>query len=156
MRRELIFPSVRDKIAWMQFFTRNPATLPTARGTYALLLYVPRATRMQIGKLGAFDFPRGYYVYVGSARGAGGLRARVMRHWRHNKLIHWHIDYLRAFSKPHGVWYSTDERADECWWANALANQPHAKIIAPRFGASDCACAAHLWYFPRRPRALFA
>lgn len=137
----------------MQFFTRNPATLPTARGTYALLLYVPRATRIPIGKRGAFDFPRGYYVYVGSARGAGGLRARVTRHWRATKKLQWHIDYLRAFSKPLGVWYSTNEHDDECLWANALAKQPRAEIIAPCFGASDCACAAHLWYFPRRPRA---
>ncbi len=96
--------------------------LPAQRGTYALELALPRATRIQIGKLDAFDFPRGYYVYVGSARGADGLYARVARHQRANKKLRWHIDYLRAFAKPMRVWYSTNARDDECVWANALTN----------------------------------
>lgn len=127
--------------------SEGTGTLPALPGTYALLLYLPRATRLQIGKLGAFDFPRGYYVCVGSARGAGGLRARVRRHCRATKKLQWHIDYLRAFATPLRVWYSTDARADECVWANALAKQPRAKMLAPRFGASDCPCATHLFYF---------
>ena len=121
--------------------------LPAQSGTYALLLYLPRKTRLQIGKLGAFDFPRGYYVYVGSARAAGGLRARVLRHWRDAKKLHWHIDYLRAAAQPVRVWYSTDARADECVWANSLLRASNARIIAPRFGASDCTCATHLYFF---------
>lgn len=137
---------------FVQLSTRNPATLPTARGTYAIVLYVPRATCLQIGKLGAFDFPRGYYVYVGSARGAGGLRARVMRHWRNAKKLHWHIDYLRAVAKPLRVWYSTDPRANECALADQILANGGARIPAPRFGASDCACATHLFYFAHRPR----
>jgi Uri superfamily endonuclease len=137
-------------MAFVQYSTHNPATLPTARGTYAILLYVSRATRLEIGKLGAFDFPRGYYVYVGSARGAGGLRARVTRHWRASKKLHWHIDSLRAAAKPLRVWCSTDARDDECVWS-AMMQAQNARIIAPRFGASDCACAAHLYFFARRP-----
>jgi Uri superfamily endonuclease len=126
----------------------TPEHLPPARGTYALLLYVPRATRLQIGKLGAFDFPRGYYVYVGSARGAGGLRARVMRHWRGGARWHWHIDYLRAVARPVRVRYSTDAHADECAWA-AMLQAKNARVIAPRFGASDCDCATHLYFLKR-------
>lgn len=124
--------------------------LPAQRGTYALLLYLSRATRVQIGKLGAFDFPRGYYVYVGSARGAGGLRARVTRHWGENKKYHWHIDHVRAVAKPVRVGYSTDARDDECLEAARLQARG-GRVIAPRLGASDCACATHLWYFSRRP-----
>ncbi len=131
------------------------APLPAQRGTYALLLHLPRAARLQIGKLGAFDFPRGYYVYVGSARGPGGLRARVARHARADKTLRWHIDYLRAVSNWRAVWYSTDARADECIWA-ANVRRGGGVIAAPRFGASDCACAAHLYYFARRPHFSFA
>ena len=119
--------------------------MPAVSGTYALLLYLPRKTRLQIGKFGAFDFPRGHYVYVGSAHGAGGLRARVARHWRDAKPLHWHIDYLRAAAKPICVWYSTAIRAQECVWANRL-NGAGAKIVVPRFGASDCTCATHLYF----------
>lgn len=132
----------------------QPTALPPQPGTYALLLYLPRATHLQIGKLGAFDFPRGYYVYVGSARGAGGLRARVMRHWRDTKKNHWHIDYLRAVARPVRVWYSTDARVRECAWAAQLAADA-ARIPTPRFGASDCACPAHLFHFSRPPHLRF-
>ena len=124
----------------------HPDALPAQNGTYALLLYVPRATPLQIGKLGAFDFPRGNYVYVGSAHGAGGLRARVMRHWRDTKKLHWHIDYLRAAAKPRGVWYTTAARADECVWANAIAHIADVRVPALRVGASDCTCATHLFF----------
>jgi Uri superfamily endonuclease len=124
----------------------HPDALPAARGTYALELFLAKRSCLQIGKLGAFDFPRGYYVYVGSARGAGGLRARLLRHWCDDKRVHWHIDYLRAVARPVRVWYSTAKRADECKWA-ALMQAKGACISAPRFGASDCACAAHLFYF---------
>jgi len=36
-------------------------------GTYALILYCPRDKLAQIGKLGALELRRGFYVYVGSA-----------------------------------------------------------------------------------------
>jgi Uri superfamily endonuclease len=51
-------------------------------GTYALLLKLDKQERITIGKLGTFDFPAGYYLYVGSALGPGGLRARLARHRR--------------------------------------------------------------------------
>ena len=41
-----------------------------------------RAQPISIGRLGQQHFPIGDYFYVGSARGAGGLRARVGRHLR--------------------------------------------------------------------------
>lgn len=128
--------------------------LPALPGTYALLLYLPRAARLQVGRLGTFDFPRGYYVYVGSARGAGGLRPRVLRHWRDAKRIHWHIDYLRAVARPVRVWYSTDTHVKECAWAEMLQARG-AGNVASRFGASDCRCPAHLFHFARPPRLRF-
>ena len=51
-------------------------------GTYALLLRLDKQERITVGKLGTFDFPVGYYLYVGSALGPGGLRARLARHRR--------------------------------------------------------------------------
>ena len=54
--------------------------LPAMSGTYALLLRLDAAVQLAVGRLGDFTFPEGDYVYVGSARGPGGLRARVRRH----------------------------------------------------------------------------
>lgn len=59
---------------------------------YALLIYLPHATQINVGKLGEFVFPAGFYVYVGSAR--RNLASRIARHRRKEKRLHWHIDYL--------------------------------------------------------------
>jgi len=54
-------------------------------GTYALVLRLARATTIHVGALGAVDFAPGWYVYVGSALGPGGLAARVNRHLSRSK-----------------------------------------------------------------------
>jgi len=54
-------------------------------GTYALLLKLDKQERITVGRLGTFDFPAGYYLYVGSALGPGGLQARLARHRRDNE-----------------------------------------------------------------------
>jgi Uri superfamily endonuclease len=54
--------------------------------------------RIRVGSLGTFTFAPGFYLYIGSARGPGGLRARIERHLRKDKVKRWHIDYLTASS----------------------------------------------------------
>jgi Uri superfamily endonuclease len=49
--------------------------LPEAKGTYVLIASVGQMKRLEIGRLGAYDIVPGFYAYVGSAFGAGGLRA---------------------------------------------------------------------------------
>ena len=56
--------------------------LSNQSGTYALLLKLPKQGQLQVGALGTFAFQAGWYVYVGSAFGPGGLAARVGRHLR--------------------------------------------------------------------------
>ena len=51
--------------------------LPDEKGTYVLIASVPQMKRLGIGQLGEFDIVPGYYAYVGSAFGAGGLYARI-------------------------------------------------------------------------------
>ena len=51
-------------------------------GTYALILRASTAQTIQIGRLGDLVMQPGYYIYVGSAFGPGGLAARVGRHLR--------------------------------------------------------------------------
>ncbi|NIP37734.1 MAG: GIY-YIG nuclease family protein, partial [Candidatus Dadabacteria bacterium] len=66
-------------------------------GTYTLIYRNRSKTRVQVGRLGKIYIQPGYYIYVGSAFGPGGVRARVSRHFRKTKRSHWHIDYLREF-----------------------------------------------------------
>lgn len=68
--------------------------LPEDKGTYVLVLQVRGLRRMEVGRLGTFDIRPGFYAYVGSAHGAGGLRARIAHHIESIAAPHWHIDYL--------------------------------------------------------------
>jgi Uri superfamily endonuclease len=96
-------------------------------------------------------FPAGWYAYAGSAHGPGGIAARVRRHLRAAKRLHWHIDYLRAVANPVEVWYATDPERWECRWAEALSTLPGVSTPASGFGASDCCCVTHLFRLPALP-----
>ena len=48
------------------------------KGVYCLVLNTS-GTRLRVGARGDLAFPCGWYVYVGSALGTGGL-SRVVRH----------------------------------------------------------------------------
>ncbi len=123
--------------------------IPSTTGTYILWLYLKKGVRIEVGSLGAIDFKRGWYAYVGSAFGPGGLAARLGRHLRLSKKQHWHIDYLRASADVRGIWYSDANVTQEHIWAGAL-NQSGAESIRG-FGCSDCRCPAHLFFFTHRP-----
>ncbi len=116
--------------------------MATDRGTYALIILLPRAKTIRIGALGVFSFPRGYYIYIGSA--LNGLSARIARHCRNEKKRFWHIDYLLEHAYVTDVWSRENTARLECKWARSALALPNARIVAPRFGASDCNCAAHL------------
>ncbi len=118
------------------------------RGTYALVMHLPHATTIRIGALGAHEFPRGYYLYLGSA--LGGLAQRIARHLRPEKKLHWHIDYFLQHAQVKQAWTHQGAERFECVWARAALALPHARVVAPRFGASDCACPAHLVFVGAR------
>jgi Uri superfamily endonuclease len=122
-----------------------------AKGTYLLLARLPARCHLAIGRLGSFAFPRGWYSYAGSALGPGGLAARLARHQRRDKRLHWHIDYLLAQSVLEKSWQVECPARLECAWAAAISKLPLAEIIVPRFGATDCRCAGHLVYLPQQP-----
>lgn len=112
-----------------------------------LALRLSAAQWIAVGRLGSIEFPAGWYLYVGSARGPGGLVARVARHRRQmgsGKQAHWHIDMLRDRAAWAGVWARTGREHLECAWAAALRSLPGATGVAPGFGASDCRCPTHL------------
>jgi Uri superfamily endonuclease len=125
--------------------------LPTGKGTYGLLLRLDEAREIEVGRLGRFVFKAGYYLYVGSALGPGGLAARLGRHLRGEKGPFWHIDYLRAVAVVTAVCWLESPVRYEHEWATAAQQLPGATVPVPRFGASDCRCLAHLVYFHQAP-----
>lgn len=119
-------------------------------GTYALIFKCRARASARVGRWGRLDLVRSYYVYVGSAFGPGGLRARVSRHCRRDKPKHWHIDYLREFLEPVAVWYSHESIRLEHRWAKIFSLMDETTSTA-RFGCSDCRCGSHLFTTGRLP-----
>ena len=120
-------------------------------GTYALVLTSHKTSLVGIGSLGTLELQPGFYVYVGSAFGAGGLAARIGHHTQIAARPHWHIDYLRAACDLIEIWFTTEAARREHSWAGAVARLPGAGVPMPGFGSSDCQCAAHLFWFQRPP-----
>jgi Uri superfamily endonuclease len=134
----------------------NAALIPKSKGTYALILWLDHGQRIQIGKLGAFEFPAGYYLYTGSAFGPGGLAGRLGRHIALNQAsasCHWHIDYLHCRAPIVAIWFSRHQTPREHDWAALVGQLAGCSCPAPRFGASDCRCHAHLFHFAQPPAA---
>ena len=122
--------------------SRSRKTKARPTGSYALVLRVPSRRKIQIGKLGLVDFPRGHYIYFGSA--LGGLRARVERHLSQDKKLYWHADYLSAEVSWEYAWQLVDGQNWECAWAFAAGNLEGVESPVPGFGSSDCRCKSHL------------
>lgn len=120
-------------------------------GTYALVLQADTAGALPVGRWGVLDMQPGHYIYIGSAFGPGGVRARVARHCRLGKLRHWHIDHLREHATPVAVWYTHDAERLEHRWAAAMNGLRGLRPVAG-FGCSDCDCGSHLFFAARRPR----
>jgi Uri superfamily endonuclease len=117
------------------------------KGVYAIVLRLRDALLYSVGALGPHRLPQGWYVYVGSAHGPGGLAARLNRHNSGAKRLHWHVDYLRAVADWTEAWTASRASEHECAWAQRLMNSTGASVPVPGFGASDCRCKSHLIHF---------
>jgi len=127
--------------------------LPEAKGTYLLIAKASQLKQMGIGALGRFEIVPGFYAYVGSAFGSGGLRARLGHHLESTAEPHWHIDYLLQVATPIEVWFTTADQKLEHHWAELMENALGFRAPIPRFGSSDYhrSRVSHLFYSKRRP-----
>lgn len=127
--------------------------LPEDRGTYILVACLSRVQRVEIGGLGKCEVIPGYYLYVGSAFGSGGLRARIGHHLESGADPHWHIDYLLRCAVVTEVWFTTADQKLERHWAELLEHSAKFRVPIPRFGSSDYhrSRASHLLYSKRPP-----
>ena len=107
--------------------------------TYQLHILVNKKLKLQIGKLGEFEFPEGRYIYTGSAR--KNMPQRIQRHLSDEKKLRWHIDYL-LINKAVKVTKVTYSDLPEC----EINQSVKGKVIIKSFGASDCKnrCQSHL------------
>ena len=118
------------------------------KGNYLLVLENDRNFSRGIGRLDIIDFPKGFYVYVGSAMHS--LDSRIKRHYSKRKQTHWHIDYLtpqymiikKSFPIRRAV-------SIESTLAGRLKLIAHRYI--PGFGSSDTGDPSHLFYFQENP-----
>lgn len=119
------------------------------KGTYALVIHLENDSTSAVGKLGEFVFPRGYYMYCGSA--LGGLDARIKRHLSSDKQLHWHIDYLLQYADVVEVWYIISDQRLECVLCDEARQLFDSADVAPGFGSTDCRCPSHLLYLKTKP-----
>ena len=121
----------------------DPQGLPAEPGAYVLDIRLGRPLRLAIPTLGSPLLAPGRYVYAGSARGPGGIRARARRHLRPRKSRHWHVDYLTLGGEVVRVVALPGAR--ECAAVDRLVRFAAARAPLPGFGSSDCGrCRAHL------------
>jgi Uri superfamily endonuclease len=107
--------------------------------SYQLYINIKNNVEIKIGKLGRFKFPKGDYIYTGSAK--RNIDSRIARHRSKDKKLHWHIDFLL---NNENAKITKVEKADE---AECILNQEtNGDVIVDRFGSSDCknGCKSHL------------
>ncbi len=126
---------------WCKF---SKSRVLNIKGTYLLIIELMESREMEIGKLGVFSFPRGYYTYTGS--GMGGIYRRIKRHLERKRKLGWHIDYFLEYGKIKEVVILESKTKNECEVNLKVASVFGEMIIAPGFGAGDCRqnCGSHL------------
>ena len=121
--------------------------LPNAAGAYLLVIDLAGKLALDIALLVGATLAPGRYVYAGSAYGPGGLKARIARHRRAGKPIHWHVDRLVAAGRIVAVWAAPGET--ECALFGRVRDVPGSRVPVLGFGSSDCRrCPAHLAQVP--------
>ena len=116
------------------------------KGAYCLCIRVQEDTTLRVGALGNITFPKGQYVYVGSA--LNSLEPRIKRHMLtstgDHKVTHWHIDYLLKESdiSIQEIYVLETVEKLECDIGEKIADW--GKPIKG-FGCSDCRCVSHLY-----------
>jgi sugar fermentation stimulation protein A len=138
--------SLKDDIKILEIPWKIVEAEAKDRGCYSLILRLPRPRIINVGGH-ARTFPKGYYIYVGSAK--KNLSKRIERHKRRNKKLHWYIDFLRQECDFLVALPICSEDDLECEFANDVKYISEREF--PGFGSSDCRCNSHLFYMTKNP-----
>ena len=122
--------------------------MKSSSGSYILFIRNNENNFIKISKLGNILFDSGIYAYICSAMNHQ-LYNRVYRHSKppHLKKKHWHIDFFLADPHVHiiKIWLFPSELREECCVSHEIAK--YANFAIPKFGATDCKCTSHFFYF---------
>ena len=128
-------------------FQGNIEALNSEKGTYMLFIYLKNNINVIVSRK-KFMLKKGYYIYVGSAFGNGGIKARVKRHLRKQKRIHWHIDHITGTEESEiiAIALATEQQV-ECIISSILSSINDVTPIFG-FGNTDCKdhCESHLFF----------
>ncbi|MBB4285148.1 GIY-YIG nuclease family protein [Roseospira goensis] len=140
---------------WQERATaRADGAVPAVAGAYLLAVWLPAPVALPPRLVTAARpaLAPGWVVYAGSARGPGGLRARLARHLRPDKRRRWHVDWPTTAPGAR-IWVQAVPGGDECALVARLLAEAGATVPVPGFGSSDCrTCPAHLLALPEAPR----
>jgi histidyl-tRNA synthetase len=126
------------------FFCLKADEVPSLPGAYAMVIEVADAVAVMLGGRSPITLSAGRYLYCGSAKGPGGLKARLSRHMRRGKSLRWHVDQLTEQGSAVGSWVFPG--GDECKLGQMCSHLP---MPIARFGSSDCVtCCGHLLFWP--------
>ena len=112
-------------------------------GAYLLLLGLAEPRQIGLrGRVGG-KLKVGWYVYCGSAKGPGGMKARLGRHFRPDKQQRWHVDILTDELAMVAALPQAD--GAECDLVDCLLSSSTFEVAIAGFGSSDCRrCISHL------------
>jgi endonuclease-3 len=119
------------------------------KGSYTLLINLPKTLEIEVGSLGLIEFQSGFYAYNGSAFGPGGLK-RVDRHREkveNGGNSHWHLDYVLVQEGAEIVRAFKNSSDHECSLSDEMSER-FGNVHG--FGCSDCNCKSHLFYSQSR------
>lgn len=119
-----------------------------AKGLYILVIEVAKDICIDIGSLGYICLPTGIYGYVGSAKGFGGIEARIKHHLnKRKKRCWWHIDYLTIRDDVKiccTIFAETVNLGEEDVVIEMLKNSCW-EVAVRRFGSTDKRSLSHLF-----------
>lgn len=117
--------------------------MSAAAGAYVLLIETASPLPIRLPQNDVSVLAPSTYLYVGSANGPGGIKARLRRHFRPNKKIHWHVDQLTTRSAL--VEALAVIGGNECRLGEVLLASGCYQVALAGFGSSDCrTCSSHL------------
>lgn len=118
------------------------------KGAYVLAIHLPSAAEISIKQTNS-TLESGWFTYAGSANGPGGVRARLARHFRPAKKLHWHVDQLTT--KADQIFALAIQHGSECAIIDVLMQTKAMHFPIDGFGSSDCStCRSHLMSLSKR------
>ncbi|MEM1939306.1 MAG: GIY-YIG nuclease family protein [Acidilobaceae archaeon] len=121
--------------------------IANVKGIYMLIFELSCTTSIAIGSLGVRHLDTGLYIYIGSGRGPGGIRSRVLRHLMKSKRLWWHIDYVSTHKcfKAKSLVYAETTLDLESELASRLIGYEYMRPYIEGFGSTDKESITHLF-----------